>query len=148
MGLGLKLGLIVVAVLAAAFAWHSFGWKPFRFDLGDTASWSSNGSGVNRLRFSNCRFAVVRPDGVSASADVTGNLNDMARAFIGEPANKYSPILSLDAPLNAFSFVIPGFNDAASAGDPRGPKWCSSAPAGAKVCPGSVVTLMGSYRVL
>lgn len=145
----LALAGVVVLLVLAMYVWWRQGWTPFSGKLGDSMSWSAPGQ-LSHLRFRNCTFSVVRLDGKSAELDVTGILNSMAAAYATAPAGQaLPPALSLSAPLNAFSFVIPGFNDRATVPDPGVAPWCSAPPAaGQTVCPGCQVTLTGEFRVV
>jgi len=148
--------IVLVLVLAAAYAWYNFfGWAPFAYQAGDTPAWQPAGqAGLDRLRFKGCTFTVARSDGVTRTLDATPVLNAMAAGFADGPANP--PALSLERPLNAFSFVIAGFNDRATVANPGAPPWCAGPPpcqpaAGGPVCgpcPGTRVTLTGKVRTL
>jgi len=82
-----------------------------------TPSWHpTTGGDVSRLRFKACVFTVVDPSGTPHTADVTAVLNGMAAAHAGSKSPPAA--LTLDRPLNAFSFLVPGVNDPASAADP------------------------------
>lgn len=120
---------VLTLLVIMAFIWYRFfGWKPFQFAAGDSPTWTPAGSAdVSRLRFADAMFSVQLGDGTSRSQDVTAVLNGMAAAYSGGAANP--TWLTLTRPLNAFSFVIPGFNDSATVPDPSRPAWCSSPPA-------------------
>ena len=119
----LALLLVSALLVLAAFAWYSAGWRPFEWRTGSSPYWPAPGAGVAGLRFRRCTFAVERGDGARAAADVTAVLTGMATAYKGAPAGATPPTLTLDRPLNAFSFVIEGFNDRASVPDPTLPAW-------------------------
>ncbi|GFR88705.1 BA71V-E146L (J16L) [Elysia marginata] len=76
-----------------------------------TPSWSAaKGHNISSLRFKDCIFTVIDPVGKKHSADVSVVLNGMAVAYRGA-STQIPSVLSLDRPLNAFSFQIPGVND-------------------------------------
>ncbi|MFA6166980.1 MAG: hypothetical protein WC700_10205 [Gemmatimonadaceae bacterium] len=120
--------ITLVMLIVAAFIWSRFvGWQSFTNKTGDQVSWQAAGSAdVSRLRFLDCTFTVVRSDGVVGSKDVTAVLNGMAVAY--QDGSNNPTVLSLDRPLNPFSFVITGFNDSATVADPTKPPWCSAPP--------------------
>ncbi len=137
--------VIIVLLLVIAYVWwHFTGWNEFSFDAGDLPSWAPTGSGknVSRLRFKNCLFSVQRTgDAAPTTRDVTGILNTMAAAYSRGSSrfltrSDFPASLVLDRPLNAFSFVIPGFNDVYyldAGGNPHGTvkdpsvaPWCGS----------------------
>lgn len=92
--------------------------------------------GAGTLRFKKAVFAVTDPRGVTHRQDVTAVLNGMAVAYRGAPAGAAAPTaLRLDRPLNAFSFTIPGVNDARAVAAGDLPAWKASA-----------TSLTGSYR--
>lgn len=144
------LAAVVVATIIAFYVWWKSLWTRFTFAAGQSVSWSPAGMAgkkVSDLRFRKCTFTVTRADGVVAQKDVTAVLNSMAAAYSDAAPDQALPSsLNLDAPLNAFSFVIPNFNDTASAGNPSAMPWCKSPPVNG-VCAGSTVTLVGEYRV-
>jgi hypothetical protein len=81
---------------------------------GVVPSWTAaGGQNISALRFKNCVFTVVDPQGQTHTADETSVLNGMAVAYRGAtsavPASLY-----LDRPLNAFSFKLAGVNDSAT----------------------------------
>lgn len=127
-----SVAIIVALLLVIAFVWwHFTGWTEFSYQEGDLPSWAPTGSrkNISRLRFKNCVFSVQRAGDASPTArDVTSVLNSMAVAYSRStsrsmPAGNFPKALTLDRPLNAFSFVIPAFNDAYyldSSGTPRG----------------------------
>ncbi len=133
--------VVVIAILiVAAFVWYNYtGWQAFSFQTGDSASWALPAQAdISLLRFKGCTFTVTRGDGVTRTYDVTPVLNGMAAAYAGGTSNP--PLLKLTRPLNAFSFVIPGFNDSRTVSDPTVPPWCSSPPvtcASDSDCPGA-----------
>lgn len=137
--------VIIVLLLVIAFLWwHFAGWSEFSFSAGDRPSWAPTGAhkNVSRLRFKDCVFSVQRAgDPAPTSRDVTGILNNMAIAYSRGNSRFFVPSdfpasLSLDRPLNAFSFTIPGFNDAYYADadgaphgtvrDPTAAPWCGA----------------------
>jgi hypothetical protein len=102
-------------------------------------SWSSAAAGssrrgIDRLRFKGAVFTVTDPAGTVHTRDVTPVLNAMATAYRGAPGT-IPQTLSLDRPLNAFSFVVPGVNDNVAAADL--PQWA-----------GAAVRLTGRVRVI
>jgi hypothetical protein len=144
------LAAVVVVTTIIAYMWWKSLWTPFSFAAGQLPTWAPpKGKSLADLRFSDCVFKVSRADGLVAQKDVTPVLQNMALAYSDAAPNQALPsALSLDAPLNSFSFVIMGFNDAASAGNPSALPWCTAPPTGTSgVCPGSTVTLTGKYRV-
>jgi len=135
--------LIVVLLLVIAFIWwHYSGWSEFSFANGDWPSWAPTDpkDNVSRLRFKDCVFTVQRAgDAAPTSRDVTAALNGMAVAYAGSrffTRDNYPAALTLARPLNAFSFAIPGFNDAhyldadgtprGTVKDPSAPPWCGA----------------------
>lgn len=141
--LGAALALTLVLVLGAIWVWyHGTGWQPFTVGLGETATWTpAGGRPVSKLRFRKVKFAVTNPAGTPGAADVTGNLNAMARGL----ADAKSPpqALGLAKPLNGFSFPLPNFNDPVSG---EGSGWC---PAGG-ACPAAprAASLAGEFRTV
>jgi hypothetical protein len=133
--------VVIVLLIGAAFVWYTFtGWKTFSYTSGDTPAWTPAGQAdISRLRFRSCLFTVSRSDGVKRALNVSPALNSMAVAFAGGPNNP--PALTLTGPLNAFSFVIPGFNDRATVTDPAAAPWCTDAG-----CAGA--TLVGKVRTI
>jgi hypothetical protein len=121
--------VVLTLLIAGAYVWYRYyGWAPFQFTSGDNPAWNAAGTAdVSRLRFADAVFAVRLANGTTRTADVTAVLNGMAAAYEGGTSNP--TVLTLTRPLNPFSFVIPGFNDAASVPDPTLPDWCSSPPA-------------------
>lgn len=120
--------ITLTLLVIAAFVWSRIGWQQFSNQTGDSVSWQAAGSAdVSRLRFRNCIFTVKRSDGATQSKDVTAVLNGMATAYAGGPNNPTE--LSLDRPLNPFSFLIAGFNDSTTVPDPTAAPWCSAPPA-------------------
>jgi hypothetical protein len=93
--------------------------------------------GVGTLRFKKAVFAVTDPRGVTHRQDVTAVLNGMAVAYRKAPTKTAPTTLRLDRPLNAFSFTIPGVNDAQAVAASDLAKWKASA-----------TSLTGSYRVI
>ncbi len=77
-----------------------FNWKSFNYQTNDIPTW--NASDVSLIRFKNCIFTSG-----TQQIDVTSVLNSMSNAYKG--GNLLS--LSLDRPLNPYSFVIMGYND-------------------------------------
>jgi len=156
-------GLIVALVLViAAVCWYSIGWTQFSYATGDLPAWSATGGDISRLRFKACKFTV---DG--HTVDVTGVLNRMAIAYAGSQTAPDE--LKLVAPLNAFSFAIPKYNDGGAAA--TSPPWCPATtqctedsqcpvkPTVAGACStaggvcvnctgGPAVTLAGMYRTI
>lgn len=124
--------IIIVLLLVLSYVWwHYTGWNQFAFSAGDLPSWKPTGAGknVSLLRFKDCVFTVQRAgDAAPTSRDVTAVLNSMAVAYSSGRSrfyapSDYPPSLDLARPLNAFSFVIPGFNDVYyldAEGNPRG----------------------------
>ena len=94
------------------------------------------GKTVASLRFKDCAFTLTGLDGQAHTVDVTPVLNGMAAAYRGSSAAA-PKVLQLDRPLNAFSFVVPGVNDAASYTDDQLKLWGSAA-----------TSLTGTFRVL
>ena len=143
------IAILIVLVIAASWVWYQIGWTSFSGSLGSSMSWApSSGKSIANLRFKDCIYTVTRLDGVTRTVDVTGTLNSMAAAYKVTQPNQVLPAsLALDAPLNTFSFLIPGFNDQVSAGSPTGYPWCSAPPTmvAPNVCAGSTVTLTGKY---
>jgi len=81
---------------------------------------------VDRLRFKNSVFTVTSPDGSTTyRRDVTAVLNGMAAAYKNSSVAPPTT-LSLDRPLNAFSFTIPGFNDVNSMSADQVPAWAGA----------------------
>jgi hypothetical protein len=132
--------ITLVLVIAVAYAWYGFvGWSDFSYSAGDSPAWApAPGKSLARLRFKDCVFTVRRGDGKTATFEASAVLNGMAVAYasaVGAPP----PVLTLDRPLNPFSFVITGFNDRASVPDPGAAPWCTSPPAACASdagCPG------------
>jgi len=91
-------------------------------------SWTAASDGnVSDLRFRGCTFTVADPQGGQHSADVTAVLNGMAVAYRGA-TSRIPRTLYLDRPLNAFSFVIQGVNDASTVGTAAdAQKWANCA---------------------
>ena len=82
-------------------------------ETGSLPSWTASGdNNVSDLRFRDCTFTVTDPLDNEHSTEVTSVLNGMAVAYRG--ASRPPRTLYLDRPLNAFSFVIQGVNDAAT----------------------------------
>lgn len=105
---------------------------------GVTPSWAAaGGKTAASLRFLRCTFTATDPGGATHSADVTAVLNGMAAAYRGA-ATAVPAALSLDRPLNAFSFQIPGVNDSTTV---------STAEAAAAWA-NSATTLTGSVRTI
>ena len=135
--------LILVMV---AYAWWMRGWTKFSFAAGAEPSWPGP---VGGLRFRDCKFQVVRSDGVAGVADVTAALNSMSAAYSSPAKGQLVPqSLSLVAPLNSFSFPIKGFNDRQTVSDPSARPWCTAPPGPNGVCPGTAVSLVGYYKNL
>lgn len=130
---------IAVLLVLAAAAWYHLGtWTPFTFNGGkDPGEWTpAGGKSPASLRFRDCVFTVTPAGKPARSADVTGILNGMARGLRGSSGGAGGPsALALDRPLNPFSFVIQGFNDAGTATDPGTvpdpsvAPWCTGATA-------------------
>lgn len=98
---------------------------------------AAGGKNVSRLRFKNCVFTTTDPGGVLHTLDVTAALNSMAVAYKSGVQN-VPKVLSLDRPLNAFSFRISGVNDYATVQPAAAPAdWANSA-----------VTLSGKFRTI
>lgn len=159
---------VMVIVIAIALMWYNFmGWTTFTNKTGDSPSWAPPaGADISKLRFKNCVFSVSRADGVIKTQNVDAVLNGMAVAYRN---GVNSPMaLTLVRPLNAFSFVIPGFNDRATVSDPSGFPWCAAPPPACTAdsdCPmvvdgactngscfscvgGATVSLTGSWRTV
>lgn len=120
----LALIIVLVIVLAAAFAWSRTGWVPFSFTGGSLPGWTPTSGDISHLRFRGCAFRVNLTDGRSAAVNATPALNAMAVAYRKRPATLALPAaLVLDAPLNPFSFTIAGFNDPAAAPTPGVAPW-------------------------
>lgn len=154
--------VLLVFGIAALYATYNYtGWSDFAWTNGATPAWPS--PDVTRLRFKEAVFTVKRGDGAQATLDVTAVLNGMALGLTGSRAPP--PALRLTGPLNAFSFVIPGFNDRATVADPGAAPWCSRPAAACAAgpcpynacgeagvcayCPGApVVTLTGKYKTI
>ena len=141
---------VVTLLIIGAFSWYHFtGWQTFSYKTGDNPSWMPSSGDVTLLRFKDVKFTVRRSDGAYAEANVAGNLNSMAVGLKG--GLNLPPALTLDKPLNPFSFTIKGFNDVATVPNPSLPPWCSSpCPTGSCVnCPGGpAVTLTGKFRTI
>lgn len=156
---------LAVVVVAAGLCAHYYfsGWTSFTFTSSGSSSappaWPRPGDALtctdaSRLRFKGVTFTSAVPGAPAAS--VTAVLNGMAAAYRGATATPPTS-LALDAPLNPFSFAVPGFNDPATvaeAGDtPTGPPWCTSYTPATSTAAGScaawpTTTLSGFYRVL
>ena len=132
----------------AAYYWYYYtGWADFSFtgttpyapgQSKSTPGWTaSTGKNVSSIRFKDCVFTVVDPGGNKHSADVTPVLNGMAVAYRGS-TSAIPTVLSLDRPLNAFSFNISGVNDGKTVG---------SADL-TKAWGGSATTLTGRMRMV
>jgi hypothetical protein len=120
--------VVLVVLLIVAYVWYNHtGWTQFSYRVGESPSWvPAAGGDVGRLRFKNCVFTITRSDGVIRTQDVSPVLNSMA---VGQKGNAKPPTaLTLDRPMNPFSFVISGFNDRASVPDPTGAPWCTAPP--------------------
>ena len=128
--------VIIIIFVAISYGWYNFyGWKSFEFKTKNTVSWpSSTKKGIADLRFKEVIFSIKFPDGTHQSKDVTGVLNGMATAYAGQ-LNK--GILTLDKPLNPFSFVIQGINDKSTVTNPSSNKWKKT-----------TATLVGSVRTI
>lgn len=136
-GAAVILGLVIVVIvlIALAYVWyHHTGWAKFSNDNGDTVSWTSTtGAGISDLRFKDVVF-TLNVNGVSHTQDVTAVLNGMAVAYKDTPN---SGTLTLDRPLNPFSFVIIGINDRDTVPDNQTPMWQSA-----------TATLAGYFRTV
>jgi hypothetical protein len=120
---------VIVIVLVVAFGWYHYtGWTTFSYRVGESPSWTpSTGGDVSRLRFKDCVYTITRGDKVVKTQDVTPVLNSMA---VSQKGNAKQPkALTLDRPMNPFSFVITGFNDRKSVPDPTVAPWCTAPPA-------------------
>jgi len=128
--------VIIIIFVAISYGWYNFyGWKSFEFKTRNAVSWSSSTKkGIADLRFKKVIFSIKFPDESFQSKDVTNVLNGMATAYTGQP-NKGT--LTLDRPLNPFSFVIKGVNDKDTATDPSSKKWKKT-----------TATLVGSVRTI
>ena len=117
--------IAVIVLVVAAYCWYyATGWTEFSYATGDLPSWAPSGSSgdISRLRFRACKFTVTMPAGASGSADVTAVLNRMAIAY--DKATNAPAQLTLVAPLNPFSFAVPGFNDKSATATV--PPWCAA----------------------
>lgn len=123
---------LVIIIAVSLINYTARGWNSFLCDNGQTCSWSADA--VEDLRFRDVTFSVQLPNGESYSKDVTPVLNSMAVAYEGV---KNSGSLSLDRPLNPFSFLIPGVNDSKTVPDPTQGGW-----------PNAVARLIGKTRNL
>lgn len=125
-GAAVILGLVIVIIVlaAAAYVWYNHtGWAQFSNNNDDAVSWSSSASsGISALRFKSVVY-TLSVGGVDHAQDVTAVLNGMAVAYKNTANNG---TLTLDRPLNAFSFVITGVNDRATVPDNQTPAWQSA----------------------
>ena len=120
----LLLALLIVAavVVIAAFVWYNnTGWAPFAYSTGATSvCWPADD--MSRLRFKDAVF-TLNVGGKAYTKDVTAVLNGMAAGNKGAPNNG---ILTLDAALNPFSFVVANVNTKAVVPDPTVAMWKSA----------------------
>jgi len=104
----------VVVLLIIIYIWYTmFGWTPSTFTTGQVASWTAPSGDTSSLRFRNMIFRVRTADGKTSARNVTAIVNKMAQAF-DATGGVNTGTLTLDRPLNAFSFVIAGMNDRAT----------------------------------
>jgi hypothetical protein len=126
--------VLLVLLLVSAYGWYYHtGWHAFAYETGSSPSWGA--SDISRLRFKDVVFVVSRSDGIVQKKDVSAVLNGMAVAY--ESAVNKPPQLRLVRRLNAFSFVVEGFNDPVTVRDPSLPMWISAR-----------VTLTGDWRLV
>lgn len=107
--------VIILILLLITCSWYYFtGWESFSF-YGQLPyskdvlppSWKS--SHISKLRFKSCTFQIIDLKNKKTDfTDVTSILNGMAAAYTDTAAPQ---VLSLDRPLNPFSFTITGVND-------------------------------------
>jgi hypothetical protein len=118
--------IILIVLIVAVYLWYDYpsAWAPFTITTGQNLNIViPTGKNFYNLRFKNCKFNVYNSSGaiVNTSAgtgtDVTGTLNNMCKSYgiVNAPASGITttnhPNFNLVAPLNMFSFNIPGFND-------------------------------------
>lgn len=135
--------VLLVIVISSPFAmYEKVGWTPFSYSSvapytitpkkpcecppgyvcsqsgicrfgGAPPKWvASDNKSAAMLRFKNCVFTVTSRRG-TYKINVTEVLNGMAAAYKGAARNISASSISLDRPLNALSFPIPGFNTSA-----------------------------------
>jgi hypothetical protein len=115
--------IIVIIIILITLFYKFFGWTAFSYKTGDNPVWSTNsGKNAGQIRFKNCIFTIATSDGKIVTRNVTSVLNGMAVAYKGK-INSGINYLKLTRPINAFSFVIPGYNDVKSGTDPSYPIW-------------------------
>lgn len=137
--LAIIITLIILVGILYAYCYF-IGWTPFSYQRGQTVSFGSIDAKISHLRFKNVIFTVTVPGSQPVSKDVTSTLNNMAYAWVGAnpPTSPSAPnILSLDLPLNPFSFVIKGFNDPATVSTPNTSQWQTA-----------TVSLNGTYKFI
>lgn len=114
----LSITIVLVILIIIAFIWYNFtGWSPFKYSKGNTVTFKTpDESSIAYMRFRNCIFTFTDPKGSLHSIDVTEVLNNMAKGFrdAQNPPSSFTLGGHCQAPLNAFSFVLPGVNDRAT----------------------------------
>ena len=158
--------VLVILLLAggvAAYGWYNYtGWKTFAYKSGDKPSWASATGKTKDLRFKNAVFTLAFPPGAAQESpqswSVTAVLNGMARAYAPAATGARVPgaagvltLRGIDAkgapvqvPLNPFSFIKTGVNDAKNAQSPDG----TVADPRAAPWPKVAVVLTGKYRTI
>jgi hypothetical protein len=134
---------IIIAIFISGFmrymVYNFTGWKSFsmkggeNFQLGEISA-----SDVSKLKFKKCVYKITGVDGSKKQHIVTSVLNGMVKAYKGNTNNMYK--FKLDDPgLDAYSFLIPGFNDNDNHPDPL--IWVNNLPS-------ENISLTGYYKLL
>ena len=112
----LAITITIVLLVLICFLWyHVVGWQSFSYNIGDAPTWTPSGSRtIDYLRFKECTYTVVTPDGKSHPVDVTSNLNALAKSYTNSPVTPPPASLTLLTNLSPMSFTIKGINDSAA----------------------------------
>ncbi len=122
--------IAIIVAIAVCYALYMYrGWSAFSFINENPVTFTPDvGSSISKLRFKNCNYEVIY-NGQPYSVDVTGNLNNMAKAYTDynsvttEPSSLGLVNMVEDSTgknlinnneLTYKSFVIPALNDSAS----------------------------------
>ena len=109
----LTIVILVLIIVIGSYVWYNYtGWKHFGYFGGDTVEFHTmTGQLTENIRFRNVKFTVTLEGDSRRTFDVTGNLNQMAKNHTGSGYGGSNYPIKLLKPLNAFSFIIPGFNE-------------------------------------